>query len=369
MGSNPSGEPLNSPNSEPPAPALAGAGRALWAAAGLLAGLALILAFRIGGPPPVGALPTRIPIEGGASAISRLPDFIPAGAVAGARRPAAPETVRGSAFRYEAVAYTVAFGDSLFGIANQFGLTPETVLWANEATLAGRPDILAPGMTLTIPPTDGIFTQWQADDTLDSLAARYRVRSEDILDWPGNPFEDLTDPSLPVGTWVMIPGGQGEFTQFVFPDLLSGAGQGVSNAVLGPGACSGNFSSGNGTGTFVWPSPIRTVVGNDYWDGHRALDIATGEGIGVYAADSGTVLFSGWANGGYGYMVFLDHGNGYSTVYAHLSQASAPCGRQVQQGEVIGYGGSTGNSTGPHLHFEVRFQGGFLNPWQVLPAP
>lgn len=368
MGANPSGEPLTNPNPENPPPALAGAGRALWVAAGLLAGLALILAFGAGGRPPSGALPTRIPLEGGGT-LNELPDYTPAAGVAGARRGAAPETVQGSATRYEAISYTVTFGDSLFGIANQFDITPETLLWANEATLAGRPDVLAPDMVLTIPPTNGMYTQWQDGDTLGSLAARYGVDDAAILEWPGNPFTDLTNPSLPAGTWVMIPGGQGEFTQFVFPDLVSGAGQGVSNAVLGPGACSGSFPAGNGSGSFVWPSPIRTVVGNDYWDGHRAIDIATGEGIGVYAADSGVVLFSGWANGGYGYMVYIDHGNGYSTVYAHLSQATAPCGRLVGQGEVIGYGGSTGNSTGPHLHFEVRFQGGFLNPWQVLPAP
>ena len=80
-------------------------------------------------------------------------------------------------------------------------------------------------------------------------------------------------------------------------------------------------------------------------------------------------MFAGWATGGYGYMVMVDHGNGYQTLYAHLSSASAGCGRSVGQGQTIGYSGSTGNSTGAHLHFEVRYQGGFVNPWYVLPAP
>ena len=91
------------------------------------------------------------------------------------------------------------------------------------------------------------------------------------------------------------------------------------------------------------------------------------EGVPVYASDSGVVVFSGWANGGYGYMIMIDHGNGYQTVYAHLSQVLTVCGQSVGQGATIGYGGSSGNSTGPHLHFEVRYQGGFINPWFVLP--
>jgi murein DD-endopeptidase MepM/ murein hydrolase activator NlpD len=81
------------------------------------------------------------------------------------------------------------------------------------------------------------------------------------------------------------------------------------------------------------------------------------------------VVFAGWATGGYGNMVMIDHGNGYQTLYAHLSQVSTQCGRSVAQGALIGYSGSTGNSTGPHLHFEVRYQGGFISPWFVLPGP
>lgn len=347
-------------------------GRALWGGAAMLAGLALLLVvarldFGLAGKEA--GVPTAIPLgqpNGGALSV---PEFGMVTEVESIRRAVTIITARGSAVRYEVVTYTVEFGDSMFGIANQFDITPETLLWANEDLLRGRPDILAPGMVLNVPPTNGVYYQWQAGDTLESVARAYSVNTDAILEWPGNPIADLSNPEIPAGSWVMIPGGVGEFTQFVFPDLVSGSGQGVSNNVLGPGACSGPFAAGNGSGTFSWPSPLRTVVGNDYWDGHRALDIATGEGIGIYAADSGTVLFSGWANGGYGYMVFLDHGNGYSTLYAHLSQATAPCGRQVSKGEVIGYGGSTGNSTGPHLHFEVRFQGGFLNPWQVLPPP
>jgi murein DD-endopeptidase MepM/ murein hydrolase activator NlpD len=99
------------------------------------------------------------------------------------------------------------------------------------------------------------------------------------------------------------------------------------------------------------------------------IDIAAGDGAGVFAADSGVVVFSGWATGGYGNMVMIDHGNGYQTLYAHLYKVAVACGQSVSQGQTIGYAGSTGNSTGAHLHFEVRYQGGFISPWYVLPAP
>jgi len=89
----------------------------------------------------------------------------------------------------------------------------------------------------------------------------------------------------------------------------------------------------------------------------------------IFASDSGVVVFAGWASGGYGNVVVVDHGTGYQTLYAHLSGVTSGCGQSVVQGQTIGLGGNTGNSTGAHLHFEVRFQGGFVNPWFVLPPP
>ena len=80
-------------------------------------------------------------------------------------------------------------------------------------------------------------------------------------------------------------------------------------------------------------------------------------------------MFAGWSTGGYGYVVAIDHGNGYQTLYAHLNSVNVYCGQSVYLGQLIAAGGSTGHSTGPHLHFEIRYQGGFVNPWYVLPAP
>jgi murein DD-endopeptidase MepM/ murein hydrolase activator NlpD len=261
----------------------------------------------------------------------------------------------------EVVTYEVEFGDSVFGIAEQFEITPETLLWANYDILNDNPDFLEPGMVLDVPPINGVYYQWQAADSLEGVAAVFEADLQAILNWAGNDI-DLSEPQIAPGEWLMIPGGQREFRQWVIPEIPRG-NAGVSRSLYGPGACEGSYEGAFGSGAFIWPSPLQDLVGNDYWSGHLGIDIASGEGVGVYAADSGVVVFSGWANGGYGYMVMIDHGNGYQTLYAHLSQVVATCGSSVSQGQTIAYGGSSGNSTGPHLHFEIRFEGGFVNPW------
>ncbi len=132
-----------------------------------------------------------------------------------------------------------------------------------------------------------------------------------------------------------------------------------------------NSSTGNiggsgyvGTGSFVWPMPGYTYLTCYFGEGgHRGIDIAGGDiyGKSIVAADSGTVLYAGW-NDSYGYCVFIDHGNGYETRYAHMSALGTETGAAVEQGQIIGYVGSTGNSTGPHLHFEVISGGSLTNP-------
>jgi murein DD-endopeptidase MepM/ murein hydrolase activator NlpD len=263
--------------------------------------------------------------------------------------------------------YVVSLGDSVFEIARKFNITPETLLWANYDLLNDNPDMISVDMELTIPPVDGVYYQWTEGDSIESVAARFEADPDDILSWSGNGI-DLTEPSVPASAWVMIPGGHREFRQWVIPVIPRGQA-GVSSELYGVGACTGSYDGAYGSGAFVWPAGNHSLSGNDYWSGHLAIDIAAGEGAPIYAADSGVVVFAGWANGGYGYMVMIDHGNGYQTLYAHMSQVSTSCGRSVSQGNLIGYSGSTGNSTGAHLHFEVRYQGGFVSPWYVLPAP
>jgi murein DD-endopeptidase MepM/ murein hydrolase activator NlpD len=278
------------------------------------------------------------------------------------------DTIIPNRARQEVVEYTVVLGDSVFGIAQKYGLKPETILWSNYDLLKDNPHALSPGMVLNIPPTDGVYYQWQEGDSLDSVAARFEVNPKTVLNWPGNRL-DLTDPDLKTEDWVMLPGGQREFQQWIIPTIPRGAA-GVSSGVYGSGACPGGYEGGlYGSGAFIWPTQNHTIPGNDYWSGHLAIDIGAANGEPIKAADSGVIVFAGWATGGYGYTIAIDHGNGYQTLYAHLSKVSIRCGQSVAQGQLIGLGGSTGNSTGPHLHFEVRYQGGFVNPWYVLPAP
>jgi len=263
--------------------------------------------------------------------------------------------------RYYPEEYTVKRGDSVFGIAKQFNIKPETLLWANYDVLQDSPDSIRVGQVLTVPPVDGIYYAWKEGDTIEAVAAKYKANPDDILGWPGNDI-DLSNPEIKAGTNVMIPGGQREFVQWIIPTIARGRSgtANVSSAACGSGPV--------GSSAFVWPADNHYLSGNDYWSGHLGIDIADGEGGAVYAADSGVVTMAqvGW-NYGYGNVIMIDHGNGYVTLYAHLSQINVvPC-QPVYAGSLIGLAGNTGNSFGAHLHFEVRLNGGFVNPWYVLP--
>jgi murein DD-endopeptidase MepM/ murein hydrolase activator NlpD len=278
------------------------------------------------------------------------------------------ETIIPNRPRQSVELYTVEPGDSVFQIASYFNIKPETVLWSNYDLLKDNPHAITVGMELKIPPVDGVYYQWQEIDTFSSVAAEFETDAAEILGWGGNKI-DLTNPIIESGSWVMIPGGQREFQQWIVPIIPRGAA-GVSTGMYGAGACPGGYEGGAyGTGSFIWPTINRTISGNDYWSGHLALDIGSALGEPISASDSGVIVFAGWSAGGYGNAVAIDHGNGYQTLYAHLSKVNVRCGQSVSQGQNIALGGSTGNSTGPHLHFEIRYQGGFVNPWYVLPAP
>ena len=312
-------------------------------------------------------IPTITPALAADTAIAELPIYQQSIKVDAVHRQGNLETIIPNRPRQDVQLYTVEQGDSVFGIASFYNVEPETVLWSNYDTLKDNPHAITVGMELKVPPVDGVYYQWQDNDTFESVAAEFETDSAEILGWGGNKF-DLTNPGVEPGSWVMIPGGQREFQQWIVPIIPRGAA-GVSAGIYGAGACSGGYDGVYGTGSFVWPAINRTISGNDYWSGHLALDIGAAMGEPISAADSGVVVFAGWSTGGYGYAVAIDHGNGYQTLYAHLSKVSVSCGQSVSQGQTIGLAGSTGNSTGAHLHFEIRFQGGFVNPWYVLPAP
>jgi LysM repeat protein len=267
--------------------------------------------------------------------------------------------------RVDVLRYTVQEGDSVFGIAEHFGLEPETVLWGNFETLEDDPHLLRPGQELNILPIDGTYYEWKAGDSLKSVADFFGVDVSNIVDWPGNKL-DPDHPDVKQGSWLVVPEGKRAMRTWIVPTIARGQA-GVGTA-FGPGGCSGDYSGGAvGSGGFIWPSANHYISGNNYWSGHLGIDIAAGTGDTIWAADTGVVVFAGWATTGYGNMVMLDHGNGWQTLYAHLSSVRVGCGESVGQGQTLGYAGSTGNSTGAHLHFETRFEGGFVNPWYVLP--
>lgn len=263
--------------------------------------------------------------------------------------------------RYAPVEYRVTRGDSIFAISESYKLEAETVLWANYDVLQDDPHSLKPGQVLVIPPTDGIYYQWKETDSLESVANEFKASVDDILNFPGNDI-DLAKPEIKSGTWVMVPGGEREFVQWLVPTIASGAsGTSPTNQSACPGGAVGS-------GGFIWPADAHSLSGNDYWSGHLGIDIAAGEGAPVYAADSGVVTMAqGGYNYGYGNVIQIDHGNGYSTVYAHLSVIGVQECASVGIGQWIGSAGNTGNSQGAHLHFEVRQGGGHINPWFVLP--
>ncbi len=278
-------------------------------------------------------------------------------------RYANPRTIIPTRARTEAVFYTIEMGDSVFGIAQQFNIKPETILWANKDILNDDPHMISVGMELRIPPVDGVYYQWKEGDTIESVSNQFKVSQKDILNWTPNKL-DRTNPQIEPDTYVMVPGGQREFQQWVVPTIPRGPA-GVNGTI--PGACDTSAGGAYGTGTFVWPSANHFVSGNDYWSGHLAIDLGAMTGDSIFASDSGVVVYAGGISGGYGNMIMIDHGNGYQTLYAHLSAINVRCGQSVYQGSVIGAAGSTGNSTGAHLHFEVRYFGGFINPHYVLP--
>ncbi|NQS92098.1 MAG: LysM peptidoglycan-binding domain-containing M23 family metallopeptidase [Chloroflexi bacterium] len=297
----------------------------------------------------------------------RIPDFVLEEREPAITRSAKLFTIIPERENTKPFSYLVASNDSMFGLAEIYDLDPESILWSNYNTLQDNPHSLKPGMELIIPPINGIYYQWEVGDDVDSVATKFETDPELIINWIGNDL-DLLDPVIEAGDMVMIPDGKRDFQQWIIPTISRGAA-GVSSGIYGDGACSGPFEGLYGGAGFIWPTAGHTLSGNDYWSGHLAIDIGLVIGEPVFASDSGVVVFAGWATGGYGNVVVVDHGTGYQTLYAHLSGVTSGCGQSVVQGQTIGLGGNSGNSSGAHLHFEVRLQGGFVNPWFVLPPP
>jgi len=256
--------------------------------------------------------------------------------------------------RYGPTLYRVSRGDAMLSIAEKFKLKSETLLYVN-AQLEDNPHNLKPGMELTVPPVDGLYYTWKDGDTFETIAEKFFTTADEIINFPGNRV-DLTDPNIDAGATVMIPGGSRDLRSWE-QDLVTSGGGSTTNACGGGPVASG----------FGWPANSHNISGNGYGPGHLALDIQANEGEPVYASGSGIVTMAqgGW-NYGYGNVVQIDHGNGYVTVYAHLSVINVGVCTPVGQGAVVGAAGNTGNSFGAHLHFEVRVGGSNINPYNIV---
>jgi murein DD-endopeptidase MepM/ murein hydrolase activator NlpD len=261
-------------------------------------------------------------------------------------RQAEPHTTIPDRPRLSIVTYTIQAGDTVQLIADQFGLLPTTIMWSNPA-IEDAPDLLRIGQEVIILPLDGAYHEVGEEDTLQWIAEKYQVDSDAIVSCEYNTLKGARGALSP-GDFLVIPGGEKPYEPRVVTAYAGSVPQGA-----------------RGTGRFQWPVLGRITQG--YWYGHRAIDIGAPTGSAVLATDGGFISFAGWTDVGYGYLIVVDHANGFATYYGHLSNIYVVEGQAVDRGKVIGAVGNTGNSTGPHLHFEVRYEGTQQNPRAYLP--
>lgn len=250
--------------------------------------------------------------------------------------------------------YTIQQGDTLSTIASTFGVTTDTIKWANPDKIETEKTKLKVGDSLDIPPVSGVIHTVKSGETVYSIAKKYSIDAQGVVDYPYNTFTNDETFALAIGQQIVVPEG-------IMPDIQPISPKTSPLArILTPDA--GSVSA---TGRWSWPAAGRITQGYLPW--HKALDIANSVGGSIVAADSGVVMVASWLdNTGYGNRVLIDHGNGYKTLYGHLSKFSVVVGQRVNRGDKIGEMGSTGRSTGPHLHFEIRGSKGNLAPLEFL---
>lgn len=266
--------------------------------------------------------------------------------------------------RTEIIEYTVQSGDVIGSIAEKFGVSVRTILWANDLSYTS---FIRPGDKLKILPVSGVLHTVKSGDTIGEIANRYDADIEDILE-----FNNISrGGNISIDEKLVIPDGekpnrstndqedtsQTQVAKQEEPEQEENKFRQVS----APPSTAQSSNAG-----YIWPTSVHRITQYFGWR-HTGLDIAGPVGTPLYAARPGRVVRSrcGW-NGGYGCYVILDHGDGIRTLYAHASRLLVSTGQRVQQGDVLAKMGSTGRSTGPHIHFEVRVNGSRQNPLKYI---
>lgn len=281
-------------------------------------------------------LPTTVPVtvaSGGASVL----------------KPYLVTSLPGTAARTRVETYRVESGDTVTGIAQRFGLNITTILWANNLSAYS---LLRIGQELSIPPVNGVLHKVAKGDTVNKIASRYRAAASDIL-----AFNQIGETDeLKVGEQLMVPGGR--------PPAAVPAPRPVTPSTPSAPDTRGPAFAG---GKLLWPTAAKRITQYYTWR-HTGVDIADKTGTPIYAAEDGVVVkaMSSGYNGGYGKYIIIDHGGGLTTLYGHASKLYVSAGERVERGQQIADIGSTGRSTGPHLHFEVRLSNRRTNPLSYI---
>lgn len=280
-----------------------------------------------------------------------LADFAPPSAVLTSisEEQIATSTQKSERPRDSVIAYSVQEKDTVSTIAEKFGVSTDTIIWANG--LKGKNPLLKIGETLKIPPVTGVVHTVRKGETVYSIAEKYKTNPQKIADWPFNEFTDLETFALDAGQSLIVPDGVVETAK----PLSTPAPVPLLKIIA------------EGEGQFLWPA--GGSISQYYVWYHKGVDIANKAAPGIAAADGGTVTYADCTRWGYGCHVILDHGNGYQTLYAHMSKiyvSSQPGENEVARGQALGQMGCTGHCTGTHLHFEIRKNGVLVNPLPYL---
>lgn len=251
-------------------------------------------------------------------------------------------------FRDSIVEYTVVEGDTVSTIAQKFDISTDTIRWQNELK---SKDSIKVNQVLQILPVTGISHKVVKGDTIYSIAKKYDAEPQAIVNFPFNTFVNDETFELAIGQTIIVPDG-------VKKEEIPW------NPVARVRQTTPDAGTVVASGSFAWPTQ-GIITQRFYWY-HKGVDIANPSAPSVVAADSGKVITSGWSKSGYGNHVVIDHGNGFRTLYAHMQKLYVVQGQSVSRGSALGQMGSTGRSTGTHLHFEIIKGGAYINPLGVL---